>query len=302
MESQTPAFGGLQVAAFESRHAKELAVLISRYGGVPRVVPSVREIPLEDLSAAFEFANRLLERRFDTVVFMTGVGTNALVQALETRYSRDQVVQALSKVRVVARGPKAVRALRELHVPIAIVVPNPHTWQMLLAVLDSQFGSSGLQTSRIAIQEYGASNRELLHELAKRGAEVFRIPVYRWALPEDLGSLEDLLKAIVQGSPRIVLFTSAVQVDHVMQVATDGGFGESLKSALATGAVCSVGPTCSQALRSQGIRVDVQSEKHNMGGLVYEAARLSPALLQNKLTRNGLGMRDSGSGVQDLPD
>ena len=33
-----PNFGGLEVAAFESRRAEEIAKLISRCGGVPRVV------------------------------------------------------------------------------------------------------------------------------------------------------------------------------------------------------------------------------------------------------------------------
>ena len=51
-----PNFGGLEVAAFESRRADEIATLISRFGGVPRVGPSMREVPLEDNPAVFEFA------------------------------------------------------------------------------------------------------------------------------------------------------------------------------------------------------------------------------------------------------
>jgi uroporphyrinogen-III synthase len=282
-ERRMPNFAGLQVAAFESRHAKEMAALIARYGGVPRVAPSVREVPLEDYSAAFDFGKMLLDGQFDAVVFMTGVGTRTLVHALETQHPRERIIQALSKVRVVARGPKAVRALRELNVPIAITVPDPHTWQTLLALLDGQPGGFRLQGSRIAIQEYGLSNQELLDELRKRGAQAFRIPVYRWALPEDLGPLQEVLSAIVQGSARVVLFTSAVQVDHVMEVAADIGFGEKLSSSLARAVVCSVGPTCSQALKSQGIFVDVESKEHKMGGLVYEAARLSSTLLPNKV-------------------
>jgi uroporphyrinogen-III synthase len=294
METRTPNFGGLEVAAFESRHAKEMAVLISRYGGVARLAPSVREVALEDHSVAFEFGNMLLGGRFDTVVFMTGVGTRVLFQTLETRYPREQIVEALSRVRVVARGPKTVRALGELHLRVAIAVPPPHTWQMLLKVLDTQFGGSRLEGSRMAIQEYGASNEELLRELAKRGAAAFRIPVYQWALPEDLGELEELLKTIVQRGLPVVLFTSAVQVDHVLRLASERGCAENFKDALASSVVCSVGPTCSQALRSRGIIVDVESEQHNMGGLVYEAARLSPSLLQNKAKQHGLGMPDSG--------
>ena len=34
-------FEGLEVVTFESRHATEMATLIARYGGVPRVAPSL---------------------------------------------------------------------------------------------------------------------------------------------------------------------------------------------------------------------------------------------------------------------
>jgi uroporphyrinogen-III synthase len=282
VEGRTPSFDGMQVAAFESRHTKEMAALISRYGGVPRVAPSVREVPVEDNSPAWEFGKMLLDGQFDAVVFMTGVGTQTLARALETRYSREQITQALSKVRVIARGPKAIRALRELNVPIAITVPNPHTWQMLLTVLDGQPGGFTLQGSRIAIQEYGASNPDLLDELANRGAQVFRIPVYRWALPDDLSPLQEVLLAIVQGGVRVVLFTSAVQVDHVTEAAADMGVTEKFETSLTNIVVCSVGPTCSQALRNRGIPVHLEANEHKMGSLVFEAARLSSELLQKK--------------------
>lgn len=68
-------FGGLKVVAFESRRAQEIATLISAYGGVPLVAPSMREIPLGENPAAFGFAERLFAGELDAVIFMTGVGT-----------------------------------------------------------------------------------------------------------------------------------------------------------------------------------------------------------------------------------
>ena len=41
-----------------------------------------------------------------------------------------------------------------------------------------------LEGKRVAIQEYsGVSNRDLLAGLEARGALLFAVPVYRWALP-----------------------------------------------------------------------------------------------------------------------
>ena len=43
----------------------------------------------------------------------------------------------------------------------------------------------------IAIQEYGRSNEELIAALRAKGAEVTRVPVYAYELPEDLGPLRE---------------------------------------------------------------------------------------------------------------
>jgi uroporphyrinogen-III synthase len=80
----------------------------------------------------------------------------------------------------------------------------------------------------------------------------------------------------------VVLFTNAVQVDHVLRVADADGLRKRLLDALQGCVVCSVGPTCSEALLAKGISVDVQPEHHKMGILVHEAAWKAPARLREK--------------------
>ncbi len=82
-------FAGATVVAFESRMASETAALIERFGGVPIVAPAMREAPLDDNPAAFDFAARLLSGGFDIVLFLTGVGVRELFRVIETRYPRD---------------------------------------------------------------------------------------------------------------------------------------------------------------------------------------------------------------------
>src|SRR5258708_34351936 len=92
----TPGFGGLRVVAVERRMAAEVATMIERRGGIAIIAPSMREVPLEDNRAALDFAESLLAGEFDAVVFMTGVGTRALFQAIETRHQRAAIIAALS--------------------------------------------------------------------------------------------------------------------------------------------------------------------------------------------------------------
>jgi uroporphyrinogen decarboxylase len=274
-------FDGLPVAAFESRHAAEMAGLISRFGGRPIVAPSVRELPLGENGPALEFGEALMAGGVDIVVFMTGVGTRYLAQILATRWAADDVAAALSRTTVVARGPKPVKALRELGVPVSLSVPEPNTWREVVEALESEPRGLDLAGARVAVQEYGVANPMFLQALEARGAVVRRIPVYRWALPEDTAPLRDAIERIAAGEIRIVLFTNATQVEHLLQVAEEMGAAGRLRDGLARGIICSIGPTCSEALQAHELPVDLEPEHPRMGMLVKEASERTGGLLAN---------------------
>ena len=273
-------FDGLRVGAFESRLAVEMSRLIESHGGRPLVAPSMREIPLEENREALAFGEGLLAGRFDLLIFLTGVGLRTLVEALETRYPRERVLESLAKTPRVCRGPKPVAALRAMGLDPGITVPEPNTWHELLKTLDGQAPVAG---RRVAVQEYGISNLELLQGLKERGAEVTRVPVYRWGLPLDVAPLKAALAAIAGGRVPVVLFTNANQVENVMRVARDGGLDERVRAALARGVVASVGPIASESLRNHGIQVDLEPTHPKMGPLVREASLQCHAILSGKV-------------------
>ena len=185
------------------------------------MAPSLREVPLESNTEALAFAAALLRDELDIVIFLTGVGTRVLVSAIEHVCTREQFVAALARTKVVARGPKPLAVLRELHVPVWIAVPEPNTWREVLAAMDARAAEQPLAGARIAVQEYGVSNVELLDGLAGRGAQISRVPVYRWALPDDITPLKNAVAAIAAGEVDAVMFTTGVQVVHLWQVVRD---------------------------------------------------------------------------------
>jgi uroporphyrinogen decarboxylase len=270
-ENARPAkgFDGLLVAAFESRLAAEMARLITHHGGRPLVAPSMREIPLEENREALAFGEKLLAGHWDILILLTGVGTRTLVQTLETRHPRERILEALSRVTRVCRGPKPVAALRSMGLDPGITVPEPNTWIELLKTLDE---AAPVRGRRVAVQEYGISNLELLQGLKERGAEVTRVPIYRWALPDDLEPLLRALDEIVAGRVDVALFTNANQVENVMRLARDRGLDEKVRTALSRAVVASVGPISSQSLRDHGVQVDLEPPHPKMGPLVREAS------------------------------
>ena len=272
----------LRVLSLESRRGDEMRSLIERHGGLATVAPSMREIVIAENAAAFAFGNRLFAGGIDVVVFMTGVGATALMEALETRWSRAEVLSVMSVCRTVVRGPKPAAVLSKWGLRIDDRVPEPNTWRDLLSTMETAFLLSG---KTIAIQEYGKPSDDLYYELIERNALVVRVPVYRWALPEDVQPLIDAVRQTVEESFDLILFTSAQQFHHIMTVADTLGLSQKWLEAANRCVVASIGPTATETLRDGGLPVDLQPTHPRMGPLVRESLDLGRGLL---LTKRGL--------------
>ena len=253
----------------------------------------MREVPLESNTEALEFGWKFLAGGFDVVIFLTGVGTRALARVMETIGPLDQYLAQLRKTAVVARGPKPAAVLKEWNVPIAVTAPEPNTWHELLHALDESAAAVTLKGRRVALQEYGVPNPELVAGLAARGAQVTSVPVYEWALPEDTGPLRSAISAVAGNEMDVILFTTATQVDHLLKIAVEMNAAEALHRALLRMAVASVGPTTSERLREYGITPDLEPAHPKMGFLVSEAAQRSAEILQRK--RMAGGAQDAAS-------
>ncbi len=259
-------FQGMPVLALESRRAAEMAELIRRQGGEPFVAPSMREVPIEEHDAVFDFAERLFAGEFDLMILLTGIGTRQLNRLLASRYGEAAFADGLRKITVVARGPKPVAALREMSVTPAAVAPEPNTWRELMGVLE------GRSERRIAIQEYGRSNPELLDALRAQGAAVTTVRVYQYGLPEDAAPLREAARRLAAGEVQAALFTTAIQIVHLAQVAREQGIEEAALAGLRRCLVGSIGPTTTEALEEFDIRPTFEPSHPKMGLLVREAA------------------------------
>jgi uroporphyrinogen-III synthase len=245
-------FQGMRVLSLESRRAAEMAELIRRQGGEPFVAPSVRESPVA--------ASIAPPVGFEMFILLTGVGTRQLHRLVPS------LPDILRSATVVARGPKPAAALREMGLAPAIVAPEPNTWREVLRATE------GRPEKRIAVQEYGRPATELIEGLRARAAEVTPIRVYEYALPEDLAPLEEAARRLAAGGFDAALFTTAVQIQHLMRVAEEAGLGRPVLDALGRLWVGSIGPTTTEALEEFGIAPRIEPSHPKMGLLVREAA------------------------------
>lgn len=265
--------------AFESRRAQELENLIDRHGGLPIVVPAMREVPLETNTAALELQHRLEAGQIDIVILLTGVGLRTLVETLSEACPPERLATLLASATLVARGPKPVAELRRIGLTPHVRVPEPNTWHELLSALDTDAPVAG---QRVAVLEYGIANNELIASLASRGAKVLRVPLYSWALPDDTRPLRAAVSLLAGGSVDFLLFTSGRQVDHVMQIAGELGLAHAIHERAMRLIVASIGPVCSETLRRHALPVDLEPDHPKMGHLLVAVARRGRDLLEAK--------------------
>lgn len=269
----------MTVAAFESRLADAMRTMIARHGGTPLIAPALREVPLQQHHDALTFADRLFAKEVDLLICLTGVGLRTLAAAIATRHAPERFRDALKIIVIVARGPKPAAVLREMGITSFLTVPEPNTWHELLKTLDTHAPVAG---KRVAVQEYGASNGDLLDALRARGADVLIVPVYRWALPDDLGPLRQAVHAIADGRVDVALFTNATQVEHLHQLAVKEQAADAVGQAMYRMVIGSIGPIASAALRHHAYPVDLEPSHPKMGILVQETAAQAPALIARK--------------------
>lgn len=267
-------FQGALIVSFETRQSARMESLIRSFGGQPLCVPTLQEIPLENNPEMLAFGKRLIQGEADVLILMTGVGVRWLFEMLFQHFDRAEVLQSLSRITTVARGPKTVFALRELGLTPTMTVSEPGTWHEILEVLDSSFKGLPLEGKVVAIQEEAGGQEGLPSGLKKRGARVMEVPVYRWALPLDTQPLKQAIGKMIAGEAGAVFFTNSAQIQNVLRAAAEMGVEEDLYRAFKSGVVASIGPSCSEKLKASGIRVDFEPESPRMEAMVEECSRV----------------------------
>ena len=267
---------GRTIAFLEARRSEELARLIAGQGGTPYVAPALREVPVDDPTPLQRWLRALAAGQLDVVIFLTGVGCRALLERAAADGLLADVLAGLARARVVARGPKPARVLKEHAVRIDFVPPEPNTSDELLAEL----AHWDLAGAAVGLQVYGGTTpflERLRAGLTALGARVQEAAPYRWEGPLDDQGLRQLIAACVGGDFDALLILSSSQIHNLFAVAEAHDSVAALQAALNDPRVlvAAVGPVAAEAVAAHGVHVDLVPAHPKMGHLV---AALAPAL------------------------
>jgi uroporphyrinogen-III synthase len=210
--------------------------------------PLVRITDLDDTSEAQSWIARVIEAPFHYTVLLTGEGLRRLLALSGAR--KQALVAALEKTRLVTRGPKPVRALREIGLTPFLTALAP-TSQGVREILEQE----QIEGRSIGLQLYpGDGARPLVEALRQRGAEVFPVTPYRYASDTESEQVAGAIRDLAAGIVGMIAFTSSAQIERLYAVAREFGLEGQLSEGLARTAIAAVGPVMEQALAAHGLK------------------------------------------------
>ncbi len=258
------------IALAEGRQLEELAQMLEKEGARTLRCPLLSILDAPDAVPVLDWLHQLTAGALDWVVLFTGEGVRRLVALAERHGLREAVVAALGKVPTLTRGPKPVKALRELGLAPTLVATAPTTDGVIASLRTLE-----LRGKTIGVQFYSASNPPLTRFLADAGAVVRTVLPYVYAPASDSERVADLIRQMADGRVDAVVFTSSPQVDRLFEVAQERALIESLRQGLERTQVASVGPVLTEHLQVRGVTVHICPEQgFVMKNLVLQIRRV----------------------------
>jgi uroporphyrinogen-III synthase len=243
---------GCIVALAEGRQLQELAEMLEKEGATTLRCPMVSILDAPDATPILAWLHELIAGRFAYLVLLTGEGLRRLLRFAERDGLREQAVAALGKTRTVTRGPKPVRALKEVGLSPSKVAVTPTTEGVITALRDEP-----LRGETVGVQLYAETNAPLVQFLEGAGATVRTVLPYVYAPAADAQRVADLIERLSRGEVQVIVFTSSPQVDRLYEVAAERGLEGELTKGLEQVRVAAVGPVVAENLRHRGARVDI---------------------------------------------
>jgi uroporphyrinogen-III synthase len=244
------------IALAEGRQLEELAQMLEKEGAQTLRCPLLSILDPPDDTPALAWLDELIADRFAWVVLLTGEGVRRLVACAGRHQMRDQMAAALGRSKSVTRGPKPVRALKEIGLAPTRIAAEPTT-EGVIAALKSEC----LRGLTVGVQLYRETNPPLTDFLAHAGATARTVLPYVYAPASDAEHVAALIRHLVEGTVDALVFTSAPQVDRLFEVASERQAEDLLRRGLERTRVAAVGPIVAENLRQRGATVAICPEQ-----------------------------------------
>ena len=244
---------GRRIVVPETRESALFTRMLEERGAECWACPMVAIHDAPDPEPVAVWIERFIAAPCDDLILFTGEGLRRLVALAERRGRRDAFVGALAQSRRITRGPKPVRALREIGLD-GDLAAEPPTSEGVVRVL----ARLALGGRRVGVQLYPDNPHEaLLDHLSAAGAIADPVLPYVYASSAEDAAVVAAIDAMAAGDVDAIAFTSAPQVRRLAAVAEKTGRAEALRRGLPRVVVAAIGPVAAAELEKLGVTPNV---------------------------------------------
>jgi uroporphyrinogen-III synthase len=247
---------GKTIALAEGRQLEELAQMLEKEGATTIRCPMLTIIDTPQPGPVLDWIGDLCAGQFDYVVLMTGEALRRLLKIADTPTIRQGLIEGFRGTPTITRGPKPVRALKEIGLSPTIVADSPTTAGVIAALK-----ALPLTGKSIGLTLYGAPNPALESFITSSGGTVRPVMPYVYAPNSDADEVVGMIAQMAQGRVDAIVFTSSPQVDRLFEVAAEHNLSGKLQEGLHRTQVAAIGPVVAQSLREHGAGVDICPEQ-----------------------------------------
>src|SRR5260370_20275446 len=205
---------GRRIVVPEMRELDVLAQMLERQGATAIRCPLVSIHDTPDEAPVVAWLRRFTEHPPDDLILMTGEGLQRFV-GFARRAGMEEAFRALlGKLRMITRGPKPVRRLRELGLD-ADLAAEPPTSEGIVAALQGQ----DLSGRRIAVQLYpDLRTSALLDFLEQNGAKADTVLCYVYGSQTEDARVVEIIDEMAEGRVDLITVTSSPHVRRPQRV------------------------------------------------------------------------------------
>jgi uroporphyrinogen-III synthase len=226
--------------------------MLEKEGATTLRCPLIHMLDAPEEGPVLSWLRSLSAGRFATVILMTGEGCRRLLGFADRVGQREAAIAGLARCRLLTRGPKPARALKEIGLAPTLVAEAPTT-DGVIATLRKH----SVAGETVGLQLAGVPNPTLVDFLTSAGATVETVLPYVYAPAADAARVVALIEQLASGKVDVLLFTSSPQFDRLLEVAKEKGREEELRRGLDRVRIAAVGPVVADTLRKHGREPDI---------------------------------------------
>lgn len=244
---------GYRILILETREEAQFSRLLAEQGAEVLQCPMFTIEDAPEAAPVEAWIRGFIARPYNNYVLMTGEGLRRLMK-VATRIGADRdFIAAIAKSRKYARGPKPVKALREIGLEAQMVTETP-TSEGIAQMLSRE----DIKGHRLALQLYpDRDHAKLIGAIEAQGASVHTVLPYVYDPKAADSNIVTAIDEMAAGRVDAIALTSSGQVRRLLDVAKAHDCETRLRDGLSKTPVASVGPVVSDELTSNGLHTDI---------------------------------------------